>query len=76
MGDLAQVPIEPEEQSLLLDATLSVPGVIGVAVPGGICYLVDNFKIFFVTSGDSMTSFHLILYKISFLFFFFYNELH
>jgi phosphomevalonate kinase len=35
MGDMADVPIEPEEQSRLLDACCQLPGVIGAGVPGG-----------------------------------------
>eukprot|EP01028_Stygiella_incarcerata_P012631 TRINITY_DN797_c0_g2_i1.p1 TRINITY_DN797_c0_g2~~TRINITY_DN797_c0_g2_i1.p1 ORF type:complete len:438 (+),score=121.90 TRINITY_DN797_c0_g2_i1:338-1651(+) len=34
MGDLASVPIEPEEQTSLLDACSHIPGVIGGGVPG------------------------------------------
>jgi phosphomevalonate kinase len=35
MGDLSQVPIEPKEQTALLDACVSQAGVIGGGVPGG-----------------------------------------
>ena len=36
MGELADVPIEPDEQTRLLDAcTNDIPGVIGGGVPGG-----------------------------------------
>lgn len=35
MGELAGVPIEPNEQTRLLDACLQQPGVIGGGVPGG-----------------------------------------
>ncbi|KAI8969562.1 Phosphomevalonate kinase [Trametes punicea] len=34
MGELADVPIEPPEQTALLDACISVAGVIGGGVPG------------------------------------------
>ncbi|KZT58878.1 Phosphomevalonate kinase [Calocera cornea HHB12733] len=34
MGTLADVPIEPEEQSRLVDACVALPGVIGGGVPG------------------------------------------
>ncbi|KZO95550.1 Phosphomevalonate kinase [Calocera viscosa TUFC12733] len=34
MGVLADVPIEPEEQSRLVDACVALPGVIGGGVPG------------------------------------------
>ena len=35
MGDNAGVPIEPKEQTKLLDSTMELPGVISAAVPGG-----------------------------------------
>jgi phosphomevalonate kinase len=35
MGSLADVPIEPEEQTSILNATIALPGVIGGGVPGG-----------------------------------------
>jgi phosphomevalonate kinase len=35
MGDLSEVPIEPKEQTALLDACVSQAGVIGGGVPGG-----------------------------------------
>jgi phosphomevalonate kinase len=35
MGELAGVPIEPPEQTKLLDTCVSLPGVIGGGVPGG-----------------------------------------
>lgn len=35
MGNLSGVPIEPPEQTSLLDACVSVAGVIGGGVPGG-----------------------------------------
>jgi len=34
MGDLAGVPIEPDEQTALVDGTLKIPGVIAALVPG------------------------------------------
>jgi phosphomevalonate kinase len=34
MGDAAQVPIEPEEQTFLIDATMALPGVVAALVPG------------------------------------------
>jgi hypothetical protein len=34
MGEQAKVGIEPESQTRLLEHTLSVPGVVGVGVPG------------------------------------------
>jgi hypothetical protein len=35
MGSLSGVPIEPPEQTELLDACVAVAGVIGGGVPGG-----------------------------------------
>ena len=35
MGTLSGVPIEPPEQTELLDACISQPGVVGGGVPGG-----------------------------------------
>ena len=35
MGTLSGVPIEPEEQTRLLDTCTALPGVIGGGVPGG-----------------------------------------
>lgn len=34
MGDAASVPIEPDQQSCLADATLALPGVVACLVPG------------------------------------------
>ena len=34
MGDCAQVPIEPDAQSRLCDATMNIPGVLAAGVPG------------------------------------------
>jgi hypothetical protein len=35
MGNLSGVPIEPPEQTRLLDACFALSGVIGGGVPGG-----------------------------------------
>lgn len=35
LGAAADVPIEPPEQTALLDACCQMPGVIGGGVPGG-----------------------------------------
>jgi phosphomevalonate kinase len=35
MGNLSGVEIEPEQQTQLLDASVSMAGVIGGGVPGG-----------------------------------------
>ena len=35
MGNLSGVPIEPPEQTELLDACVAQPGVVGGGVPGG-----------------------------------------
>lgn len=37
MGDLSGVPIEPKEQTALLNTCMALPGVIGGGVPGGKC---------------------------------------
>lgn len=39
MGELANVPIEPVEQTRLLNASTSKPGVLAGGVPGGTYYL-------------------------------------
>jgi phosphomevalonate kinase len=35
MGSLAGVPIEPKEQTALLDGCIAIPGVVCGGVPGG-----------------------------------------
>lgn len=35
MSQLSEVPVEPEEQTRLLDACLTIPGVLMAGVPGG-----------------------------------------
>ena len=35
MGELADVPVEPQSQTKLVDATMQVPGVLFTGVPGG-----------------------------------------
>lgn len=37
LGKAASVPIEPEEQTRLLDGCSQLPGIIGGGVPGGEC---------------------------------------
>ena len=44
MGRISGVEIEPEQQTNLLDASVSMAGVIGGGVPGGTCPL---FLLFF-----------------------------
>jgi phosphomevalonate kinase len=39
MGKSSGVPIEPHEQTELLDACCALPGVIGGGVPGGESHL-------------------------------------
>lgn len=40
MGSRAGVPIEPPEQTELLNACIAQPGVVGCGVPGGVfCFL-------------------------------------
>lgn len=45
MGNLSGVPIEPQEQTALLDACVSQAGVIGGGVPGGEIYVVTTGSI-------------------------------
>lgn len=51
MSSEAKVPIEPEEQTALLDECSAIPGVIGGVVPGAGGYdaiallIVDNFDV-------------------------------
>ena len=52
MGNLAGVPIEPPEQTALLDTCMSVAGVIGGGVPGG---KSDRFCLP-IASGPSSTN--------------------
>jgi len=40
MGTLSMAEIEPEQQTDLLDGCISLPGVIGGGVPGGMFSLV------------------------------------
>ena len=40
MGKLSKVPIEPKEQTALLDVCVSQAGVIGGGVPGGESWMV------------------------------------
>ena len=56
MGQSAGVPIEPDEQSELLDACCAIPGVIGGGVPGGKSGFVEgdwgpHWLIIFIDSG-------------------------
>lgn len=44
MGDSVGVPIEPSEQTRLLDACMAQPGVIGCGVPGGSCSYDTPFE--------------------------------
>lgn len=40
MGALAGVPIEPPEQTKLLDTCVSQAGIIGGGVPGGVLFFL------------------------------------
>jgi phosphomevalonate kinase len=42
MGNLSEVPIEPDEQTKLLDTCVSQAGVIGGGVPGGMLFFLQN----------------------------------
>ena len=41
MGNLSGVPIEPDEQTKLLDTCVSQAGVIGGGVPGGMFFFFN-----------------------------------
>lgn len=41
MGEHARVPIEPPEQTALVDATMAIPGVLIAGVPGGACVFIS-----------------------------------
>jgi hypothetical protein len=43
MGSLSGVEIEPEQQTKLLDASVSMAGVIGGGVPGGTSPSISPF---------------------------------
>lgn len=45
MGELSGVPIEPIEQTKLLDACVSLAGIIGGGVPGGEFFPVSSTAI-------------------------------
>ena len=54
MGNLSGVPIEPDEQTKLLDTCVSQAGVIGGGVPGGMFPINQKKRvglIFFSSSG-------------------------
>ncbi|KAG7530252.1 hypothetical protein FFLO_05182 [Filobasidium floriforme] len=51
MGESASVPIEPDEQTELLDACCAIPGVIGGGVPGAGGY--DAIYVLVVDTPDS-----------------------
>ena len=52
IGVLASVPIEPDEQTDLANATMDVPGVIAAGVPGAGGY--DALYVIYVKSEDSV----------------------
>jgi len=52
MGLAANVPIEPEEQSRLADATMDLPGVIAAGVPGAGGY--DALFVLYIEGGVSV----------------------
>jgi len=53
MGKLAGVEIEPEQQTRLLDASVSMAGVIGGGVPGGTYTFLPPFDSFFLTHTNN-----------------------
>lgn len=42
MGELSDVPIEPVEQTKLLNSCISLAGVIGGGVPGGMLIMSSS----------------------------------
>lgn len=53
MGNAAGVPIEPPEQTAILDATLAIPGVLVAGVPGGTATsCIDVVLVSIVLSSD------------------------
>jgi phosphomevalonate kinase len=50
MGELAEVPVEPDEQSKLADATMDLPGVVASLVPGAGGY--DALVVVYVNTPD------------------------
>jgi hypothetical protein len=52
MGQLSGVEIEPEQQTKLLDASVSMAGVIGGGVPGG--KWCPSFLSFFLLFFDAL----------------------
>lgn len=51
MGQLADVPIEPAEQTKLLDATLQLPGVLCTGIPGGKRLVYEYFSLRRIIDG-------------------------
>ncbi|TYZ64922.1 hypothetical protein PybrP1_001145 [[Pythium] brassicae (nom. inval.)] len=54
MGERAQVPIEPPEQTALVDATMAIPGVLIAGVPGA-----GGFDAVFVVALDESVLGHV-----------------
>jgi len=50
MGELSSVPVEPEEQTQLADATMELPGVVASLVPGAGGY--DALVVVYVNTPD------------------------
>jgi phosphomevalonate kinase len=66
MGQLADVPIEPPEQTRLLDMTLQLPGVLCAGIPGGTTIYHEYGSLMrTIDEGDDE------ILRISTLFFFF-----
>ena len=51
MGEAAGVPIEPDEQSALADATMKLPGVVAAGIPGAGGY--DALFVIYVKGHDT-----------------------
>lgn len=63
MGEQAGVPIEPDEQTRLLDACIKQPGVIGGGVPGGWLFSLQflSLSLYLLQRGDTMPSGYWLL---------------
>jgi phosphomevalonate kinase len=66
MGEASGVPIEPDEQTRLLDACLEIPGVIGGGVPGGECRAVleDRSCLLTVTKAGGYDAIYLLVVDV------------
>jgi len=59
MGEQAGTPVEPPEQTRLLDACMALPGVVGAGVPGAGGY--DAVWILVIDAGDAQAGLERLL---------------